>query len=198
MNRREALHLMGAAMSALTLPRPLLAAPRARPATTAPSRAFRECLVDVYAGEVLGESLFGEMLDGTETPDERYVLGSMLQLETEGKAMLRPLLARLGLTLREDGASRAQGATSAAKLNRLSWTERFQQIGEAIETKFLPRYQALVSLVSREDDPEAARIASFMGRHECALLAASKAVASGAAAPVAPVVRVLRLPLARS
>jgi hypothetical protein len=112
------------------------------------SKAFQECLVDIYKGEVLGESLFSEILAAVTSPSQVYVLGSMLQLETEAKATLRPLLARLGLDLKEDRASRANGRATAAKLNRLPWTERFAAIHDSIVKMFLPRYLMLSSLIT--------------------------------------------------
>lgn len=56
------------------------------------TKDFQECLIDVYRGELTGEVAFESMLAAAETDDERYVPETMLQFETEGKAILRPLL----------------------------------------------------------------------------------------------------------
>jgi hypothetical protein len=198
LDRRDTLRLISLGLLAGTAAKARIGAAEPTKTRRAPlSKAFRDSLVEVYGAEVLGESLFGEMLDAAKTPGEVYVLGSMLQLETEGKATLRPLLARLGLPLREDGESRTQGATSAARLNGLPWAERFGAIHDAIEKNFLPRYLALAEQVSAEEDPDAAKVAAFMGRHERAILAATAEVVKGAADPIAPLTPLLRYPLAR-
>lgn len=162
------------------------------------SRAFREGLIEVYGGEVLGEAVFAEML-AAEAGDPRraYVVGSLLQLETEAKAMMRPVLARLGLPFTESPEGRAQGVTVGAQLGQLPWVERFAAIHETVSRDFLPRYVELASLVSPEDDPEAARLAAFMGAHERALVAVAANIVAGAQDPVAPVAALLHFPLPR-
>ena len=55
-------------------------------------------------------------------PDEKYKLSLFLQLESEAKVRLRPLLARHGIPLVEDETLRADGAAAAAGF--LSWRTR--------------------------------------------------------------------------
>ena len=159
------------------------------------SKAFTECLVDVYRGEVVGEAVFGRMLELAEDMQQRYVLGSMLQFETEGKAIIRPILMRLGLSMLEDPEGRTAGTAGAARLNALPWVERFAALQEAVKSKYLPRYLELATLVSAEDDAEAARLAAFMGAHERAIVAVAGNVAEGKPDPVAPIVKLLHFPL---
>ncbi len=159
------------------------------------SSAFRECLLDIYRGEVLGEAVFAEMLAGAKGPDEVYVIGSLLQFETEGKALVRPVLARLGLSMIESAEGRAQGAGAGAQLGALPWLDRFAAMHETVSTQFLPRYEELAGLVRAEDDPEAARVAAFMGAHERALVAVAANIVAGTADPVAPVAALLHFPL---
>jgi hypothetical protein len=195
MDRRDTLKWIGAGAAALAAVRSAHAAPDDKPRRSPTSKEFKDCLTDVYNGEVLGESFFGEMLDAAKSPAEIYVIGSMLQLETEGKATLRPLLARLGMPLRDSSDSRTHGATAGAKLAKLVWAERFAQLRDAIEKGFLPRYLQLADLVSAEVDPEAAYIAAFMGSHERAIHAACAGIAKGMPDAIAPMVRLLRFPL---
>jgi hypothetical protein len=204
MNRRDTLKWIGlgtvtavSAVARRTVAAPAPLSGESKPKVAPLSKEFKECLVDVYGGEVLGETMFGEMLDAAKTPAETYVIGSMLQLETEGKATVRPLLARLGLSLRESGDERAHGSGFAAKLNKQPWAERFKMIQGSIEKFFLPRYLELGKLVSKEEDPEAARIAAFMGEHERSLLLAATAAATGTGDAVAPLAKILRNPLSR-
>src|SRR5262249_58959795 len=73
-------------------------------------KAFGGCLIDVYRGEGGGEAAFESMLATADGVEQQYVIGSLLQLETEGKAIIRPLLMRLGLSMLEDAEGRAGGA----------------------------------------------------------------------------------------
>jgi len=161
------------------------------------SNSLLACLTDVYKGEILGESAFDRMLIGAAGPEQKFIIGSLRQFETEGKAILRPLLMRLGLPIIEDLASRQAGSTGGLQLNDLPWIERFGDIGDTVKTQFLPRYLELATLVSAEEEPDAARVAAFMGRHERALAAVADNVVAGIPDPVAPVVALLNFPLPR-
>ena len=60
--------------------------------------AFLEALQDVYHGEQFGEAFFEALLPHAVDHEQRYILGSLLQLESEGKAIMRPVLTKLGLS----------------------------------------------------------------------------------------------------
>ncbi len=161
------------------------------------SREFVECLSDVYRGEQLGEVAFEGMLAAGEGPEQHYLLGTLLQLETEAKAMLRPLLVRCGLPLRDDPGAATGGAQTAEQMNALPWVERFQMLREIVNTTYLPRYRELGTLVSPDEDAETARIARFMGDHEASLVVMSDLVIAGKPDPAAPVAALLHFPLPR-
>ncbi len=161
------------------------------------SREFVECLTEVYRGEQLGEVAFEGMLVAAEGPEQRYLLGTLLQLETEAKAMLRPLLVRCGLPLRNDPEAAAGGAQAAEQWNALPWVERFQLLRDIVNTTYLPRYRELGTLVSPEEDAETARVARFMGDHEASLIVMSDRVIAGEPDPAAPVAALLHFPLPR-
>jgi hypothetical protein len=57
------------------------------------------------------------MLGVADGAQQNYIIGSMLQFEAEGKAIIRPLLMRLGLSMLEDPAGRAAGAAGSLQLN---------------------------------------------------------------------------------
>lgn len=56
--------------------------------------AYVEGVAALYAAEVLGEGLASRWLQLTSEPVHQYKLGLFLQLESEAKVRLRPLLAR--------------------------------------------------------------------------------------------------------
>ena len=161
------------------------------------TKAFKECLIDVYRGEVAGEAAFETMLGTADGIEQQYVIGSLLQFETEGNAIIRPLLMRLGLSMLEDSEGRAGGAAGGAHLGSLPWVERFVALRSLVEANYLPRYLELGTLVSAEEDPEAARIAAFMGTHERAVVELAANVMVGQADPAAPVTTLLHFPLPR-
>lgn len=161
------------------------------------SSLFRECLMDVYFGEHAGEAAFEAMFTGAEDEEQRYVLGTLLQFETEGKALMRPLISRLGLPLFDAARSSAGGASAGEQLNALPWRDRFAALGDVVRTNYLPRYQELATLVAPDEDTEAERIARFMGDHERALVALADNIVQGVENPAAPVVALLHFPLAR-
>ena len=57
---------------------------------------------EMYAAEVLGEGLANRWMELTTDPTQIYKLGLFLQLESEAKVRLRPLLARHGISLVEE------------------------------------------------------------------------------------------------
>jgi hypothetical protein len=159
------------------------------------TKAFRECLIDVYRGEIVGEAVFEGMLGIAEDAQQKYIIGSMLQFETEGKAIIRPVLMRLGLSMLEDPAGRAGGAAGSAQLNALPWVERFATLQKIVKANYLPQYLELATLVSPEEDAEAAKLAVFMGKHERAIVAVAGNIVSGEADPAAPIASLLHFPL---
>ncbi len=62
-------------------------------------------------------------LELTSDPDHQYKIGLFLQLESEAKVRLRPLLARYGISLVEDAAMRKVGFEEAERLAAQPWRE---------------------------------------------------------------------------
>jgi hypothetical protein len=71
---------------------------------------------ELYAAEVLGEGLANRWIQLTTDPIQKYKLGLFLQLESEAKVRLRPLLARHGISLVEEEQHRAAGAAAAEQI----------------------------------------------------------------------------------
>jgi hypothetical protein len=81
----------------------------------------------MYQGEVLGEALLNRYVALESDAGRRYKWGTILQLETETKARLRPFLTGLGLSIaQEDVRSRVEdlAKTFAAK----SWRQHMEEL----------------------------------------------------------------------
>jgi hypothetical protein len=63
---------------------------------------YPECIRELYESEVFGETLTLALLAAAKNERERYHHGTLLQLETETKARLRPFLFKHGINLSED------------------------------------------------------------------------------------------------
>lgn len=106
------------------------------------TEAHRQDLLKVYQGEVLGEALFSAMAAGADS-DERYRhFAAMLQMETETKAWLRPLLVKLGIAVVEDEKSRSEGCLAASRWLLLPWGE-FLDTFEREITVYRDLYQSM-------------------------------------------------------
>jgi hypothetical protein len=153
---------------------------------------WQHVVEELYQGEVLGEALFDRMLRDLDDDRQRHVVGSLLQLETETKALLRPAMAARGLPLAEDPAQRAAGEQTGAALAALPWPGKMAQLRAGIADHYLPRYQAIAAEAG-EDDRE---VAALMVRHETALLEVVAREAAGEVGEsLAPLDGHLRFPL---
>ena len=111
--------------------------------------AFKQGLVELYQGEILGEALFDQMLPYFEEPDRRYKISVMLQLETETKARLRPAMVLLGLDLSEQKAFRKMGLDMATGMKGLSWEETMVTIRDVVKP-VVERYREIASYAPPE------------------------------------------------
>ncbi|MEM9669400.1 MAG: hypothetical protein AAF950_10790 [Pseudomonadota bacterium] len=163
-----------------------------------PNKEFCECLQEIYQAEQMGEAAFGAMLRQAETDEQKYILGSLLQLETEGKAIMRPVLSRYSLDMHDDQQSQEAGQAASTAMTQMTWVEGFGIMRDQIVSMYLPKYLELATLVSEKEDPEAAKVAKFMGEHERVVLAAAENIVAGRDDPIAPVREFLHFPLARA
>ena len=160
------------------------------------SQNFKDSLVGIYRGEQVGEAIFETAIKHAENEEQLYILGSLLQLETEGKALLRPVISKLGLSVAIDPDAQPEGEAAANGIQQLAWHERFGAMAQGIERVFLPKYEALATFVTEEEDADAYKLAQFMGDHERAIMQACANVAAGKSNPIQPVVDILHFPLA--
>ncbi|GAA0477342.1 hypothetical protein GCM10009096_19030 [Parasphingorhabdus litoris] len=162
-----------------------------------PSKDFLECLKDVYHGEQTGEIFFDAMLEKADSPEQQYIVGSFLQFETEGKALIRPAMSRFGLSMVEDRQARETVSAGKETLFAMSWEESFAAINETTRSTYLQRYVELETLVCAEEEPETAKLAKFMGDHERALVLATENILNDSENPMEPIVSLLHFPLFR-
>ena len=127
-------------------------------------RTYPACLRELYESEILGERVFQLLVDHARSPREAYHLGSLLQLETETKARLRPLLARYGIELAE--AMDLSAFDQIAELfNAVTWEEFMAANVDTVEG-FIGTFEAIVVLGPAEDR----EILQSMVTHEEAIL----------------------------
>ena len=159
------------------------------------NQKFRECLLEVYLGEQAGEMIFEAMLPKAEDENQRYIFSNMLQLETEGKAIMRPLLVKLGIPIEENKLLRQQSLEIAENFKGMAFKEQFENIYQSVKNHYLPMYEELSTLIDEEEDKEAYFIAKFMGDHERSILLASENIIKNVPDPVRPIRDLLRFPI---
>src|SRR5580700_3465846 len=126
--------------------------------------SYPACTRELYESEILGETLFLALVQEAKSPRDRYHLGTLLQLESETKARLRPLLFKHGVSLSEvTDLSLVELAIGAYR--DMTWRD-FAGLNVPVIEEFLARFQAIVK-VGDEVDHE---ILESMVRHEAAIL----------------------------
>jgi len=128
--------------------------------------AYHQGISEMYQGELLGEALFSRAAALARSDEQRFKLCVLLQLETETKARLRPLVAQLGLDLVEDEAFRAEGLRLGDELGALPWIDFLRTLERELKV-YVTKYQRIADLapVSERQVPQS------MVEHEQALLA---------------------------
>ena len=121
--------------------------------------------MSVYQCEVLGESMFSALLEVADTAMKRRQFAAMLQMETEAKARLRPLLQRLGLSVVETESYRQEGYRVAKRYAALPWSDFLQTFDREI-LEYADKYQAIADAAPVEDRVPL----QFMVEHEKAFL----------------------------
>ena len=158
------------------------------------NKKFKECLSEVYLGEQAGEMIFDSLLTMAEDDDQRYIFSNMLQLETEGKAIMRPLLVKLSIPIEENITLRNQGLEMAESFKGITFKEQFENIYQSVKNYYLPQYEELSTLVD-EEDSEACFVANCMGEHERSILLAADNIIKDKPNPVQPIRDLLRFPI---
>jgi hypothetical protein len=154
--------------------------------------AYRAGIAELYAAEVLGEGLASRWLELTSDPDQRYKLELFLQLESEAKVRLRPLLAGHGLNLVEDQGQRSAGAAVAEKFASMPWRDAMATLAE-LAHPYLERFRALLAAAAPADES----MIAFMVDHEAAVIRIAQREAAGDASMDRELLTMLSHPLVR-
>lgn len=125
---------------------------------------YPECIRELYESEIFGEAFALALVEVARNDRDRYQLGTLLQLETETKARLRPFLCRHGLSLSED-MDLSQVDAAVQVYQSLSFPEFAAAMKPGVQG-FLSRFQE----IERVGPPEDQKILHSMVRHESAIL----------------------------
>ena len=129
------------------------------------SLSYPACIRELYESEILGEAASLALLDAAKNEYDRYRFGTLLQLETETKARLRPFLARHGIPLDEH----TDLSAIADILGAYTATNRFQEFAGAMmpmAQAFLSRFEEMTRIGPAEDRD----VLESMVQHEAAIL----------------------------
>jgi hypothetical protein len=125
---------------------------------------YPACTRELYESEILGETLFLALLQEAKSPRDRYHLGTLLQLESETKARLRPLLFKHGVSL-DEVADLSLIELAIGAYRDMSWQE-FAELNVPVVEGFLARFEAIAKIGDEADH----EILESMVRHEASIL----------------------------
>jgi hypothetical protein len=117
----------------------------------------------MYQGEVVGEALLNAYVSLETDAERRYKWGTLLQIETETKARLRPFLTRLGLSIEQNDV-RDQVAGLAKTYASKSWRKHMEETVSI--TKFYVDKFREIEAAAPESERE---VAHSMVIHESAI-----------------------------
>ena len=135
---------------------------------------FKKGLSEEYQGEVIGEVFFGGLLERFDSPEHRYKLATLLQLETETKARLRPAALELGVELAEFDESRKLGHDFIKSCDGMDWKAMMTHLATVVEP-YVKRYSDIAEIAP----PEYKEVADSMVVHERSIQTFARREASG-------------------
>jgi hypothetical protein len=111
--------------------------------------SYPACIRDLYESEIFGEAVFLALVEIARSPREKFQLGTLLQLETETKARLRPFLFQHGLSL-DETMDLAGVAVAVEGYQVLDWPA-FAAANIPVVQGYLSRFEAILELGPPED-----------------------------------------------
>lgn len=127
-------------------------------------QGYPACLRELLDSEIFGEAVSLALLGVARNDRERFHFTTLLQLETETKARLRPLLYSYGISLAESIPTEQIDEIVRGYLAN-SW-EDFAAANKTVVQGFLDRFQE-IARIGPEQDRE---LLESMIRHEQAIL----------------------------
>ena len=125
---------------------------------------YPACLRDLIESEIFGEAVSLALLEVAKNERDRYHFSTLLQLETETKARLRPLLFKHDVPLHEVAPLEQVNEVVQGYLAS-SW-EDFAAANKEVVQNFLERFRQIAEAGPAEDR----EILQSMIRHESAIL----------------------------
>ena len=125
---------------------------------------YPACLRDLIESEIFGKAVSLALLHVARTDRDRFHFATLLQLETETKARLRPLLYRHSVPLSEQVPTEQVEEVVQGYLTS-NW-EDFAAANVEVVQNFLSRFRQIAA----EGPVEDREILSSMVRHESAIL----------------------------
>jgi hypothetical protein len=125
---------------------------------------YPACLRELYESEIFGEALTLALIAVSKDDRERYHNGTLLQLETETKARLRPLLYKYGISLSEE-ADLSPVPQLVSSYEGMTWRE-FMSITIPVVQQYLARFKQIAEAGPDEDQ----KYLQSMIRHEASIL----------------------------
>lgn len=137
-------------------------------------KAYLEGVAALYSGEVWGEAFASRWLEQCTDPHQKHALSMVLQMESEAKVRLRPLLAALGLSLVEEEGQRAAGASAVEPFIALEWPAAMRALAD-LARPYRAHYQTVLDAAPPSDAP----MIAYMVAHERALTRFAERSAAG-------------------
>ncbi len=110
---------------------------------------FREHLSGMYQTVVMGEVVFNQLLAHFDRPEQQRKLSTLLQLETETKARLRPRLVELEIPVAELEESQRLGREIAEHRKTMAWDEVMAAMRDGI-APYIERYREIEAAAPAE------------------------------------------------
>ncbi|NER20954.1 MAG: hypothetical protein F6J96_09630 [Symploca sp. SIO1C2] len=126
---------------------------------------YPDAIRELYESEIFGEAWALALIAVAKNDRDRYHFDTLLQLETETKARLRPLLYKYGMTLLEDMDLSDVDDAVADYQNSATFAE-FAIVTKPTVEAFLLRFQEIDSVAPPEDK----EVTQSMIQHETAIL----------------------------
>ena len=126
--------------------------------------SYPGCTRELYESEIIGEAVFLTLVREAKSPRDRYHFATLLQLETETKAKLRPLLYKHGVSLDEVMDQSILDVVVGTYRDN-SWQD-FAALIVSGEEDFVARFEA----IAKAGDDADREILESMVRHEASIL----------------------------